>query len=258
MPARDLELLLEAAQRAAEVATAHVGGPMEITDKPDDAGPVTQADIAVNAVLENLLRPARPDYGWLSEESPDSAARRDARRAFIIDPIDGTRSFIDGKDSWAHSIAVAEEGEVTAAVVYLPMLDRLFAAAKGHGATLNGEPIRASETGTLAEAEILTTQGNMHQVHWPRAVPGFRRAYRPSLAYRMSLVAQGRYDAMLTFRQSWEWDIAAGALICAEAGATVTDRAGRPLRFNNADPKVDGVVAAGARIHDALMAELRD
>ncbi len=152
---------------------------------------MTEADLAVNAMLHETLRGARPDYGWLSEESNDSAARLDRSRVFIIDPIDGTRSFIEGSDTWSHSLAVAENGRITAAVVYLPMLDRLFAAALGGGATLNGEKIGATAAQGLGDATVLATKPVMAAHHWVSGDPGFRRAHRPSLAYRLGLVARG-------------------------------------------------------------------
>ncbi len=254
MPESDLELLHRAALAAGEVATTYVGGALDIRDKPAGAGPVTEADLAVNAVLEEMLRQARPDYGWLSEESPDGDARLGREAVFVIDPIDGTRAFIDGQDSWAHSLAVVRGGQVSAAAIYVPMRDMLFTAAPGGGARLNGAPIAVSEVPRCAAAEVLVTRPNLDPAHWPGGVPGFRRAHRPSLAYRMGLVAKGRFDGMLTFRRSWEWDVAAGALILAEAGAVVTDGQGAPLRFNNPEPLLPGIIAAGPALHADLMA----
>lgn len=257
MPATDLSLLIEAALAAGKIATRYSGPQAQRWDKPEGAGPVTEADLAVNTMLERDLQAARPDYGWLSEESEDSPDRLTRDRAFIIDPIDGTRSFAEGSRTWAHSLAVTEHGEVTAAVIYLPMRDLLYAAARGQGATLNGAPIHVSEQAHLAEAEILAAKPNLDARHWlSGAAPDFQRAYRPSLAYRMALVAQGRFDGMLTLRPSWEWDIAAGDLIMREAGGLCTDRVGQPLRFNNAHPRLNGVVAAGQAVHTGLNARL--
>lgn len=257
MPEHDRDLLIEAAKVAGKIATDIAARPHEVWEKPDGAGPVTEADLAVNHFLEDELRNARPDYGWLSEESDDSNARLSKETLFIIDPIDGTRSFIEGSKTWAHSFAVVEGGQVTAAVVYLPILDKLYAAAKGHGATLNGKPITASARQGLLGAEVLAAKPVFEPRHWKAGVPDIQRAHRPSLAYRLALVAEGRFDAMLTLRPSWEWDIAAGALLLAEAGATVSDKHGKALRFNNADPRLAGVVAAGAGVHPALQAELK-
>lgn len=252
----NLDLLIDQAYEAGKVATTFVGGALDVRHKADNAGPVTAADLAVNQMLEENLRGARPDYGWLSEESEDSTARLAAKDVFIVDPIDGTRSFIEGQDTWAHSLAIATDGIITAAVVYLPMLDRLYAAETGKGATLNGEPIHCSDAPHLETARILTTAPNMKAHHWRGDVPNIKRSHRPSLAYRLSLVAQGRFDAMFTFRESWEWDIAAGALILEEAGALATDKKGMPLRFNNQTPLSNGVVAGGPSIHRKITARL--
>jgi myo-inositol-1(or 4)-monophosphatase len=257
LPAADLTLLIDAARRAGRIATGFDGKKARRWDKPGGAGPVTEADLAVNAMLHDTLRGARPDYGWLSEETEDDAERLNRHRVFIIDPIDGTRSFARGAKTWAHALAVAEQGVVTAAVIYLPMLDRLYHAASGQGAFLNGAPIAPSRRGTLEGAEILATRPNMDAEHWHAGeVPHFNRAHRPSLAYRMALVAQGRYDAMLTLRLSWEWDIAAGDLILREAGALCTDKTGAPLRFNNPHPALNGVVGGGPAIHRQICAAL--
>jgi myo-inositol-1(or 4)-monophosphatase len=254
LPVRDLDLLIDAARAAGRVATSFAGKTARRWDKPDDAGPVTEADLAVNDLLHDQLRSARPDYGWLSEETEDSSERLSHARVFIIDPIDGTRSFVEGSDTWAHSLAIAEAGEVTAAVVYLPLRGLLYAAARGEGATLNGETITASQETDIARAEVLAAKPVLARHHWHGAeMPVFKRAYRPSLAYRMALVAEGAFDAMLTLRHSWEWDIAAGALIITEAGGGASDRTGAPLRFNNADPRLNGVVAGGAHVHRTLL-----
>jgi len=249
----DLALLIEAARGAGRIAARYFRDDPETWDKPDGAGPVTEADIAVDDMLRDRLCDARPGYGWLSEETPDTADRLSARRVFVVDPIDGTQAFIEGSSAFSHSLAVVEDGAVIAAVVYLPIRGKLYAAALGGGATLNDMAIRASEARHLHEAEVLATKHTLSPAHWPHGVPPVARAYRPSLAFRMALVGEGRFDAMLTFRATWEWDIAAGALIIAEAGGRATDMAGQPLRFNSATPKVAGVLAAAPDLHGALL-----
>lgn len=257
MPEPDLPLLIDAAREAGRIAMRYAGDTVVRWDKPEGAGPVTEADLAVNTMLERDLRAARPDYGWLSEETEDSAERLERDKVFIVDPIDGTRSFVEGSNTWAHALAVTKGGKVTAAVIYLPRHDRLFSAAVGEGAFLNGEPIAASRVRRLAEADILAARPNLDALHWRGGrAPHFTRAYRPSLAYRLALVAQGRFDGMLTLRPSWEWDIAAGDLILREAGALCTDRAGAALRFNNPNPLLNGVIAGGRHVHRELRAAL--
>ena len=257
MPAADLDLLIDAAREAGRIATGFSGKDARRWDKPDGAGPVTEADMAVNAMLEDRLPAARPDYGWLSEETEDTTDRLGRDRVFIIDPIDGTRSFADGARTWAHALAVAEQGIVTAAVIYLPQREMMFTAAIGEGAFLNGDPIRGSDRRTLSEADILAARPNLQPEHWQGGqVPDFTRSYRPSLAYRLASVARGRFDGMLTLRPSWEWDIAAGDLILREAGACCTDRTGAMLRFNNPHPMLNGVIASNAALHSQILGAL--
>lgn len=256
MQDNDLALITDAIRLAGRVATGFVGKDARSWDKPGNAGPVTEADLAVNTALEQTLRGARPDYGWLSEESEDSGARLEQDTLFIIDPIDGTRSFVEGSRTWAHSVAVAHRGEITAAAVYLPLRDKLYTAARGRGAFCNGAPLSASNGADLNTAEVLATKPVMEPRHWADGEPTFHRAHRPSLAYRLGLVAEARFDAMLTFRPSWEWDIAAGALIVSEAGGICTDKSGAPLRFNNARPQLNGVIAAGQHLHPEVLAAL--
>lgn len=257
MPGRDddLALLIEAARLAGRIALRYWKRNPKTWDKGDE-GPVTEADHAVNDALAGLLRAARPGYGWLSEESPDDAARLDCEHVFILDPIDGTRAFIAGEDSFSHALAIARHGQVTAGVVFLPALDRLFAATQSGPATLNGAPIHASTLPGIEGANILTPAANLKPEFWPGGVPDVTRSFRASVAYRLALVAQGRFDGMLSFRQGWEWDIAAGSLIAARAGATVTDRHGQPLQFNAPTPRADGLLVAAPGLHAALLQRL--
>jgi myo-inositol-1(or 4)-monophosphatase len=256
LPETDLALLVDAARRSGDIAKQYFQQDPDVTHKPDGAGPVTAGDLAVNAMLEGFLQAARPDYGWLSEETEDNPARLDTQRQFIIDPIDGTRAFIDGSEDWAHSLAITENGVPVAAAVYLPMRDMMFAACKGGGATLNDAPIQVSDA-QMVEATVLGAKPNFDGRFWAGGVlPPIKRAFRSSLAYRLCLVAQGRFDGMITLRPSWEWDIAAGALIITEANGVVTDQHGADLCFNNGHPQVPGVLAAGKGLHVDLLARL--
>jgi myo-inositol-1(or 4)-monophosphatase len=255
LPESDLDLLLSAAKGAETIALRHWRRDPKVWEKGVD-GPVSEADIEVDAWLRDHLRGARPGYGWLSEETPDNPAERAAARVFIVDPIDGTRAYIGGEATWAHSLAVVENGRPTAAVVHLPARRKTYAAALGQGATLNGAPLAASDRAEIAGSTFLAARISFEAQHWKGPVPQVDRAFRPSLAYRLALVGEGRFDGMLTLRPTWEWDVAAGALVATEAGATVTDRQGRPLAFNNPDPRLDGILAAGPMLHAAVHARM--
>ena len=256
MPAHDLALLTAAAHAAGDIAMRHFRNDPRVWEKPGQ-GPVTEADIAVNDMLLGRLRSARPGYGWLSEETPDTDERLDCEYLFLIDPIDGTSAFIAGDSNFSHSLAIAQGGVVTAAVVYLPAKGLLYAAHQDGPATCNDLAIHCTERAGIPGATLLTPRANMAPDLWTGPVPGVTRHFRASVAYRLCLVAEGAFDGMLSLRQTWEWDIAAGALIAARAGAAVTNRQGDPLRFNAKAPRSNGVLVAAPGLHAALLARLK-
>jgi myo-inositol-1(or 4)-monophosphatase len=257
-PAADLALLMDAAREAGEIAMRFWRAAPRTWEKPDDAGPVTEADLAVDAFLAQQLRSARPSYGWMSEETPDDPRDREPRVMFVVDPIDGTRAYARGEEAWAVAVAVVRDGEAIAGVVHMPAKQgRVYAAHVGSGATRDGRPMQArSATPGLDAAEMLVTRPNLAPGLWRGDVPTPERHFRPSLAYRLALVGEGRFDGMLTLRDAWVWDVAAGALIAAEAGARVTDREGAPLRHDRADRKTAGVLAAPASLHSETLQRL--
>ncbi len=258
MPGSDLSLLIEAAEAAGEIARRHFSSGHRVWEKEGGQGPVTEADLEVDAMLQARLTSARPDYGWLSEESEDNAGRLSCARVFVVDPIDGTRAFTEGSKTWAHSLAVVENGRPVAAVIFLPMLGKLYTAEDGKGAQFNGRVIAASPRQGFPGADILAAHPTFHARHWKGGSPDVKRHFRSSLAYRLALVGEGRFDGMLTLRDSWEWDIAAGALIASESGARVTDRNGGPLFFNTLSRKSTGVICATPGVHAEILTRLKD
>lgn len=252
----DRDLLADAARAAGAIALRHFCHAPEAWQKPGGAGPVSVADLEIDRMLRADLRAARPDYGWLSEETPDDALRLRHERVFVVDPLDGTSAFLAGDTGFSHALSVVERGRVTAAAVLQPARGRLYLAAAGAGATLNGAPLAVSLRQALDGAEVLAARPQLDPSLWPGGVPPVRRAYRPSLALRLCRVAEGRFDAMLTLRNTWEWDVSAGSLVVAEAGGRVSDRLGRVPCFNAATPRLAGFIAAGPAIHAALMRRL--
>lgn len=255
MPARDLDLLEQAAHEAGEIALRYWRQDPQAWDKGGGAGPVSEADLAVNAHLESAFRTARPDYGWLIEESADEPSRLDAAHCFIVDPIDGTRAFLDGQDGFSHSLAIATGERITAAVVHLPARGLTYTATADGPALLNGQPI-APQDHDIDGATVLAGKPSFDPVFWKNGVPGLRREFRSSLAWRLCLVAQGRFNAALSTRAAWEWDIAAGSLIAERAGCLTSELSGRALCFNRARPLADGLVVAATRLHGQMIAAL--
>jgi myo-inositol-1(or 4)-monophosphatase len=257
LPERDLALLTDAAREAGRIALRYWRRDPQVWDKGGEHGPVTEADLAVNDMLKARLLAARPDYGWLSEETPDDPARLDRTCVFIIDPIDGTRAFIAGEETFAHSLAVVRQGKVTAGVVFLPALDRIYVASETSDPLKDGQPMSASTRDQLEGSHVLTTKANLAPERWPGGVPEVERHFRASLAYRLCLAAEGRFDGMLTLRDAWEWDIAAGSLIAERAGSVVTDRHGKPLQFNSARAFSEGVLALPPAPHTEALRRLQ-
>ncbi len=252
----DLELIRSAAIQGGALAIAERAKGVSVRSKPGGS-PVTSADHAVDAMLKCTLRSARPDYGWLSEETEDTPERLQCERIFVVDPIDGTVAFMKDRPWWCVPIAIVENGRVVAAVVHAPMLGETYTAILGAGAQLNGSLIRAAGTANLTNAGILASSQIFSDLQWPEPWPFMRFENRNALAYRMSLVAAGAFDAAIAFTPRWDWDVAAGSLIATEAGAVVTDHHGGQWAFNRPDPRQTGMVCSAAALHPLIIARTR-
>ncbi len=249
----DLELIADAAAEAGALALTLSKAGLTI-EKKADGTPVTDADLAVDALLTQRLRAARPDYAWLSEETADNTDRLSARRVFIVDPIDGTRAYMRGKPWWAVCIAVVEDGQPTAAVVYAAALDERYEAVAGAGATLNGRPIHASRTTALENARMLGDEAMFAHPAWAKPWPPMTIDSRNAVAYRVALVASGAYDAAVALSHKSEWDIAAAALIATEAGAVVSNHKGAPFVFNTPKARARSLICAAPGVYPLILA----
>lgn len=257
MPERgdDLALLVQSVRAAGELAMASFRAPQEVWDK-SPGNPVSAADIACDTYLRHRLIAARPSYGWLSEETADDPARLGCERVWVVDPIDGTRDYIRGRTGWCVSVALVERGRPVLAALAAPARRQLFVAQAGGGAALNDAAIRVSGLATLDGVRLPIDPPNLTAAFWPSPWPGSAVEKPNSLALRLAKVASADADAWLEGRSVNEWDLAAAALICTEAGGTVTDRAGRPLVFNQSDPVIHGLAAATPALHAEVRARL--
>ncbi len=252
----DLELIVDAALEAGELAATLRRRGLKIEYKEADRTPVTNADLAADALLTERLRAARPDYGWLSEETADDGERLTRKRLFVVDPIDGTRAFLNDKPWWAVSIGVVEGQRPIAGVVFAPQLAETYAAAAGQGATLNGRQIRPSlataikDCGMVADARLFTLP------HWPTPWPSMRVEQRNSTAYRMCVVASGAFDAAVTLMPKHDWDLAAADLIASEAGCFVGNHAGAAFVYNRARPVQANLVCAAPGLAPLILERL--
>jgi myo-inositol-1(or 4)-monophosphatase len=240
--AADLALLAAAAREAGTMAMGYFGRSPEVWTK-GDSSPVSEADLAVDRFLGEHLRAARPDYGWLSEETADGSARLDRRRLFIVDPIDGTRAFIRGDEDWTVSLAIVEDGRPIAAAVLCPPRDELFLAALGGGARLNGAPVAVTGSTALAGSRMAGPKGFVrHAVFAQAGVEHVPLVH--SLAYRIALVAAGRLDAAAASSKACDWDLAAADLLVHEAGGRLVDLEGRAVCYNRPTVRHPPLVAA--------------
>jgi myo-inositol-1(or 4)-monophosphatase len=248
----DIDLIVEAARAVGEVAVRMQAEGLDVAIK-EGGSPVTNADLHVDQLLKQRLGAARPNYGWLSEETADDIARLSQRRLFVVDPIDGTVAFMKGRPWWAVSIAVVEDGRPVAGVVHAPALNETYIATKGGGATLNGRPIRASDVADIEDCAMLGDARMFLDPRWPRAWPAMKVETRNSIAYRMCLVASGAFDAAIAMTAKNEWDLAAADLICAEAGALATDHLGRAFVYNDPNPLAPSLICAAPALHPLLL-----
>lgn len=252
----DLALLLHAAREAGELASRLRRAGLEIEYKAGNS-PVTNADLAADRLLTETLRTARPDYGWLSEETADDQERLTRRRIFVVDPIDGTRAFLNDRPWWAISVAVVEDERPIAGVVFAPELSETYAARAGGGATLNGAPIRASGTTRLEDCRMAGDPKLFPHPAWPTPWPAMDVQQRNSTAYRMCLVASGDFDAAVAPVAKHDWDLAAADLIATEAGAFVGDHTGRTFRYNRPSPLQASLVCAAPALAPLILDRVR-
>ena len=253
--ADDLELLRTSAVAAGIIASSFFRKDVKSWNK-ENLSPVSEADIMVDRFLAASLLQARPDYGWLSEETADNPSRLDCERVFVVDPIDGTRAFLRGEEYWTVSLAVVENGVPVAGVVYAPVLDEMYEAYKGGGVRYNGKPMQRSRR--AGASPLIPAPGAVHQEMQATGLEYTRGPAYPSLAYRMVQVATGRLDAAVARRGAQDWDIAGAAVILSESGLDFADVCvGFPL-FNKRDVRHGALAALGDMslkplVHAALL-----
>ena len=245
----DLVLIIDAVLGAGRIAReAFNQHDDEIWDK--GAGHlVTETDIAVNDYLSAVLTKARPNYGWLSEETKDDHSRHACPRTFVVDPIDGTRAFIDRSPNFVVSVAVVENGRSVVGALYNPVKQELYTATLGGGAQLNRKDIFATSRKTLEGAHMMGYPRKFRRLGWP----DMQITVSNSMAYRIALVASGHADATVSFTPKSDWDLAAAELIATEAGAKITNLRGQDFGYDQSGTSEFGVICAGPALYALLL-----
>jgi myo-inositol-1(or 4)-monophosphatase len=253
---RDAALLRETVREAGRLALSLFGTELKNWTK-GASSPVSEADIRVNDLLEKRLRSATPDYGWLSEESADDEERLGKRLVWIVDPIDGTRGYLAGREDWCVSVALVEDASPVLAAMFAPSTDEFFFAARGEGATRNDVPMFATDG---AELDFSRVAGPKPLVGRLSQSPGEIMLHPRigSLALRLGRVAQGTLDAAFAGGQSRDWDLAAANLIVQEANGSMTTLTGDSILYNRRDVTHGMLVAAGRDRHARIVEHFRN
>jgi len=250
-PEEDLTLLKQSAEEAAELVMGFYKKDPSSWTK-NGSSPVSEADLASDALLKERLLGARPDYGWLSEETEDNIERLSRDSVWVVDPIDGTNAFLQGRPDFTVCAGLVRDGEAIAGVVINPVHGQTFAAIRGIGAWLNDGRLSKPNEAALQSARYLCRRNVMKPERWKGDIPAPKSGYIGSLAYQLCLIASGKWDAAISVSPLHEWDIAAAGLILMESGGIVTDQRGGSLRYNRDMPRIDGMICAAPMLHEAI------
>lgn len=250
-----LERIQSALNAARDVFARFTPGEIEAEYKAGH-DPVTEADRAVDAVLRrNLLRTGE---GWLSEESVDDPSRLEKSRVWVVDPLDGTREFVLGLPEFSVSIAFVEDGRPVAGGIFNPATKETMIGAIDSGVLYNGQPARASQRTSLNRAVILASRSEVKRGEWQQFLAqDFEVRPMGSVAYKLGLVAAGRADVTFTLTPKHEWDVAAGAALVESAGGFVATLDLTPLRCNQRDPLLSGLLASGPALREEVLRLVR-
>jgi len=218
--------------------------------------PITEADKAVDAALRKGL--LRDDEGWLSEESVDDASRLEKSRVWVVDPLDGTREFVAGIPEFCLSIAMVQDGIPVAGGICNPATNEVFIGSRESGVTYNGKPAQPSQRKQLNGALVLASRSEVKRGEWKQfESANFKIRPMGSVAYKLALVSAGLADITFTLVPKHEWDVAAGAALVESAGGFVRTLDNGPLRCNQRNPLLSGLLAGGPFLREELLSKLQ-
>ena len=221
----------------------------------EGGSPVTEADLAVDRLLKARLSPFDSAIGWLSEETEDDPARLGRDLVWVVDPIDGTRSFANGKPDWGVAIALLEAGQPVLGVLLIPVEAKLYTAHRGGGAFLNGQRLTVSPRTQVQGARLAGQQPVLDRVE-AGAGPIIRAPKVHSLAYRLAMAADGSVDGALSSKSPHDWDLAASHALIIEAGGVLRQADGSALNYNRSSTRHEAVLAGHPHLVDKLAAIL--
>lgn len=228
----------------------------EVITKPGGS-PVTEADFLVDRFLKEKLEALVPEAAWLSEETVDTDARLSNGLVLIVDPIDGTRGFVNGDATWAIAVGLIADGRPILGVIHAPALKETYVAVKDQGAFLNGRRLAVSTRPALDAQARVSGPSKLADRLRAAGVQFDLQPKIPSLAMRIARVASGDLDAAFASEHAHDWDIAAADLILHEAGGVLSTLADGPLIYNRSDTRHGLLTAAPLQIHEQLNGAFR-
>jgi len=247
-----LDALKQSVSKAGELALEYFGKDVDIEIKKDGSQ-VSAADHAVNDLLKQDLSKIDPSIQWLSEESPIDENRLNAPYTWIIDPIDGTRGFLENQPDWTIVAALIEKNRPVLSVVYNPVKSELYSSEAGKGAFLNDKKITTSSTTDLSKAHIISSKGHFNRVFTEEDQKPSTRTWNSSMAYRIARIAEGAADATISLTPKNDWDIAAAHLILSEAGGLMSTHHGKEITYNNKEIAHPSVVASTKSLYKTII-----
>ena len=248
----DYNLLTGAVQEAGDIARKFFGKAKKQWKKKFGE-PVSEVDIKINQFLKKKLLKKDSEYGWLSEETPDSNDRLRKRKIWVVDPIDGTRAYLKNKPEYSISVALLLDNEPVIGVVSNPQTGEFFHALSGKGAKEGKKTIKVSNLRQLEKSKIYISNQEIAKLQ--HIMKPSQPHIQPisSIAYKLSLVAMGSGDAAISVSKKSDWDIAAAHIIIKEAGGVLTHINGETILYNQENPEHESIVAANPELHNKIV-----
>ena len=216
--------------------------------------PVTIADNEADQYLCDFLTGEFPNDGWLSEETVDTDERLNKDRVWIVDPLDGTKEFIEGIPHFSVSIGLVYNSEPVVGVIYNQATDEMFSCQKGKGVYLNGNKVIASKKNLLIDSKITVSRSELKRNEWEPYKNNFK-SIDPigSVAYKLALVSAGKYDIFATVAPKNEWDICAGDCLISEAGGVFKTINDKKIIYNQKKTLVtDTIIATNSILFEGV------